>query len=68
MCSIFKTFVTNMSTLSYDEWISEAEGEELKKVMEGYRLLGLPGAIGSMDVTHVWWARCPKDLIWPCTG
>ena len=30
---ILKTFVTNMSTLLYDEWISEPEGEDLKKVM-----------------------------------
>ena len=61
---IFKAFVTNMPTFLYDEWITEPVGEALKKIMEGYRLLGLPGAIRSMDVTHVWWARCPKDLIW----
>jgi hypothetical protein len=36
--------------------------------MEGYRLLGLPGAIGSMDVTHVKWERCPEHLHWSCIG
>ena len=70
MCLHFKTFFMNMSTLLYDEWITEPEGEELKKVMEGY--------ISPtwftwchrkyMDVTHVWLERCPKDLIWSCAG
>jgi hypothetical protein len=66
--TIFKVFVTKISNLLYHEYVKEPEGQELQRVMEGYRLLGLPGAIGSMDVTHVWWARCPPELVWSCTG
>ena len=33
-----------------------------------YRLLGFPGAIGSMDCTHVHWGRCPPNLKWQCIG
>ena len=33
-----------------------------------YRILGLPGAIGSMDVIHVVYGRCPKHLKHSCIG
>ena len=36
--------------------------------MEVYRLLGFPGACGSMDATHVHWAACPKHLTNLCKG
>jgi hypothetical protein len=36
-------------------------GDELKKVMEVYKLLGFNGAIGSMDCTHVKWNKCPAS-------
>jgi hypothetical protein len=65
--AIFKVFVTKISKLLYHEYVKEPEGPELQRVMEGYRLLGLPGAIGSMDVTHVRWERCPRELVWSCT-
>ncbi|MFM8622630.1 MAG: transposase family protein [Holophagaceae bacterium] len=32
---------------------------ELKETMIRYEEVGLPGAMGSMDVVHVKWSRCP---------
>ncbi len=40
----------------------------MKKVMEVYARLGLPGAMGSMDCTHVNWDMCPVKLAHLCTG
>ena len=34
-------------------------GADVETVMERYREVGLPGAIGSKDVVHVRWCRCP---------
>ena len=65
---IFKTFVVNFAKECYHESVREPEGEDLLKVMEMYRLLGFPGAIGSMDCTHVHWGRCPPNLKWQCIG
>ena len=36
-------------------------GEELKEVMAQYRRKGFPGAMGSVDVTHVYWDRVRAD-------
>ena len=58
--SIFKEFVTNMAHNLYHLFVCEPEGDDLLRVMKMYRILGLPGAIGSMDVTHVVYGRCPK--------
>lgn len=33
-------------------------GDELKKVMKSYKLLGYHSAIGSIDPTHVKWNKC----------
>ena len=33
--------------------------EELEEVMGRYRDVGLPGAMGSVDVVHCKWSRCP---------
>jgi hypothetical protein len=42
--------------------------DELVKVEAAYSLLGLPGAIGSMDVVHIPWCMCPSSLSNLCTG
>jgi hypothetical protein len=42
--------------------------EELVELQAAYGLLGLPGAIGSMDVVHVAWCMCPAFLALLCTG
>ena len=35
------------------------EEEELRSVMADNEEVGLPGAVGSMDVVHVKWSNCP---------
>ena len=35
------------------------QGADIETVMERYREVGLPGAIGSKDVVHIRWCRCP---------
>jgi hypothetical protein len=36
--------------------------------LEVYRRLGFPGAVGSTDCTHVYWGRCPAQLMNVYTG
>ena len=38
------------------------------KVLETYRVLGFPGCVGSMDVTHVPLGRCPDKYRFLCSG
>ena len=52
-------FITNFSTTIFDDWVIPPSGTRLKQVMDIYARLGIPGTIGSMDVTHVRWDRCP---------
>ena len=52
----------------YSDFVKEPEGEELIDIMELYRLLGLSGAIGSMDCTSVCYGRCPASLKWLYIG
>jgi hypothetical protein len=42
--------------------------EELLEVSTAYAAVGLPGAIGSMDVVHIAWCMCPAHLSNLCTG
>jgi Plant transposon protein len=42
--------------------------EEVHRNMAVYRRLGLNGAIGSTDCTHVRWERCPYSIANVCTG
>jgi hypothetical protein len=44
----------------FSTWVYVPEGEELDLVEEVYRRMGFPGCVGSMDVTHIFWDRCPK--------
>jgi hypothetical protein len=52
-------FIINFSSNCFDEWVVPPSGTRLQEVMNVYARLGLPGTIGSMDVTHVRWDRCP---------
>ena len=52
----------------YDLYVRPPEGEELLVVMERYRRLGFPEAIGSVDSTHVKWSMCSKDDRWLASG
>ena len=40
----------------------------MKKIMNTFAKVGFPGALGSMDVTHFRWLRCPKDSANFCKG
>jgi hypothetical protein len=43
-----------------EEWIAyPKDPAQAATSMEVYRRLGFPGAVGSVDCTHVHWARCP---------
>ena len=61
-------FVTNFSSEFKDEFIKVHTGDKLKLAMGVYTKLGFPGAFGSMDATHLWWNKCPVNLVNLCTG
>ena len=68
-CSvIFRQFVTNFAREFETTYIKFPEGEELHRVMEIYRKLGIPGATSSMDGVHVSWGNAPSDVINECSG
>jgi Plant transposon protein len=46
----------------------EREGVELEKVMNVYRKMGFPGAVGSVDATHIRWHMCPVEFVHAATG
>ena len=64
--NIFKTFVREFSKTVLSDYIKFPEGDDLLRSMETYRVLGMPGAIGSVDCTHVRLQRCPT-LRWLCS-
>ncbi len=64
----FHTFCRNFVKLMYDEKISPPTGEKLVKVMEVFEKMGLNGCIGSIDVTHVKWDKCPVARVNLCCG
>jgi hypothetical protein len=55
----FLLFINFVSSFMREEWIKIPEGEELEQVLKEYSMLGFPGAVGSMDATHLHWMRCP---------
>jgi len=66
---LFKTFVINFSKLKDMFIIQPAVGSELlKRIMDEYAALGLPGCVGSMDCTHLHWDKCPSTIANLCTG
>jgi len=65
---LFKQFVKGIAEHLFPIHVKIPEGTYLQEVLHVYSRLGLPGAIGSMDCTHVWWAQCPKRLTFDCTG
>ncbi len=55
----FKLFCRNFVQFFYQQFISVPDEEDMKAISEIYGKLGLPGALGSMDCTHVQWLKCP---------
>lgn len=66
---IFKIFLRNFSMCLKDRVVRPPkEGIELSKVMQVYTKMGFPGAIGSVDATHIRWHMCPVDKVHLATG
>jgi len=66
---IFKMFITNYAAaIMYSKYVYVPEGEEMDRVEEIYRHMGFPGCVGSMDVTHIFWDKCPEKLRFLCKG
>lgn len=67
---IFLHFVHNMHAKLKDTFISfpEIGSKRMYDCMNVYAMLGLPGAVGSMDCTHIKWNKCPFDLQKLCKG
>ena len=65
----FKIFLKNFPRVLFKDVIKlPKEGEELNKVMNVYRKMGFPGAVGSVDATHIRWHMCPVEFVHAATG
>ncbi len=64
----FKFFLRNYSLAYYKKYVFIPDELGLNEVEKIYRYIGLPGCIGSMDVTHVQWGACPSALRHHCIG
>lgn len=60
MYYIFKQFVNGIVVHVFDDIVTFPQGEKLQQVLDTYGRLGLPGAVGSMDCTHVKRIGCYK--------
>jgi len=65
---IFGQFIRNFTPAFYAKFVIQPTGDKRKKIMSVYSKIGLHGCMGSMDATHIFWARCPKNLNNLCTG
>ena len=54
-------FVCNFRKHFEKELIQIPQEEELKQIMDDYAKLGLPGSVGSVDVTHCYLDKCPSQ-------
>jgi len=68
IASIVHEFVAGVTEHLFPIYVRFPTGEELKPLMEVYSRLGLPGACGSIDCTHIRWTLCPKKFTHACTG
>ncbi len=66
--TIFKTFCRKFVNLCYHQFVALPDDEDMKLISETYGKLGLPGALGSMDCTHVQWLKCPIRYTSKCKG
>jgi hypothetical protein len=65
---IFHRFCTCFVSELYEKYVSFPSGQDLQRVMADYSRLGLDGAVGSMDCTHLHWDKCPESKKHLCTG
>jgi len=66
--SVFQKFLRNFTPAFYAKFITWPTGEHRKKIMNVFSKIGLHGAMGSMDATHVFWGQCPENLHNLCIG
>jgi hypothetical protein len=65
---VFKKFVARFAEIFFDRYVHMPVGNDLKKVMETYKMMGFNGAIGSIDCTHHKWSKCPVSMQNFCIG
>ena len=58
----FHEFCTKFVASYYFDFVKRPENEDLERVMDTYARLGFPGAVGSIDCTHLWWMMCLETL------
>ncbi|CAM9724983.1 unnamed protein product, partial [Ectocarpus sp. 4 AP-2014] len=68
VAATFHRFCKYFAEELYDEYIYLPTGEDLRRVMEQYDRIGFPGAVGSTDVTHIYWCMCPYNQARMYTG
>ena len=64
----FKLFLVGYSRAFYKKYVFVPDELGLNEVEKVHRYMGLPGCIGSMDITHVQWGACPSALRHHCMG
>jgi hypothetical protein len=64
----FHRFVLGFSQRFFNEYVHPPEGAALQRTLDSYAALGLPGAIGSMNCTHIAWDKCPIEFANLCKG
>jgi hypothetical protein len=55
----FHAFCRTFANDLFEEYCTAPTGEKLDKTLREYERVGLPGCMGSIDVVHVAWDRCP---------
>ena len=69
MQAFFHAFWARFVLHFKSDWIKyPRSSEEAASVLRTFERAGFPGAVGSLDVTHVRWARCPARLANTYTG
>lgn len=66
--NIFHQFCEGFCKHFYSLYVKFPTGEKLKETMGVYEKLGIPGAMGSIDATHVKWDKCPDTWRPFCKG
>ena len=66
---VFKIFLRNFPKALFKKAVKlPKEGDEWYKVMNVYRKMGFPGAVDSVDATHIRWHVCPVEYVHAATG
>lgn len=66
--NIFHQFCERFCKNFYELYVKFPVGDKLKETMAVYERLGIPGAMGSIDATHVKWDKCPDTWRPFCKG